>query len=347
MINAVPGQYTSPLLSERLTVAEDQYLRAQIERIKDYRRRVAALPSLQQQQLHHAAASAQSRQPSYKIPGRGWTYGDDPVYSSSPQAPLYVQDLGRRNGVPPAQAPPSMNRDRMDARQEHLAFPNMYQHPAPRATMPQVAAMPGPAHAQPHSTFAYQSFPQNNQQTQPVPPQYVKYVPPRMPLAPAATNVSAVQVADIAHLRGAEWNNAMTQRARETAAKLSKSEKVERILHLHKTQHYSEPYLQTSPLKREALPARPLSSPAAPVFGADATFQPNMTPQSQAIMQHIEVPAPGAVGIGGQFANHPGFPNVRSAFPSTQYGGLMEATKDVAGQDVKNVAVDADRKRKR
>jgi hypothetical protein len=344
LVNALPGQYTSPLLPDTLTVAEDQYLRQYNERLKDYRQRAAALPSLQQQ-LYHAAASALPRQPTYKIPGRGWTYGDDPMYSSSPRStvPMYVQDLRQRHGAPPAQAHPSLNGGMIDVHLKQVAFPNMYQHPASMTTMPQVASMPLPTQAQSRNALASHSFPSDYQQTQQMLPQpmrqnvsaqYVPYVPQRMPIAPALAKGSGIQVADIAHLCGTDWSNVMTQRARETAAKLNKSEKVERILHLHRTQHYPDSYLQMSPPKREAVPTRPLSSPAA-----------NMTPQPQRSMQQIEIPAPGAVGIGREFANHTDFFNVRGAFPSIQYGGLMEATKSLAEQDVKNLQFSVDYKR--
>jgi hypothetical protein len=232
-----------------------------------------------------------------------------------------------------------------NAHLERVAFPNMYHHSA---------SMPVSAQAQSRNTLAYQSFPPDYQQTQQMPPQlirqnvpaqYVPYVPPRMPIVPTPANVPAIQIADIAHLRGTNWSNAMTQRARETVAKLSRSGKAARILHLHETRYYPDPYLQMSPPKRQAVPTRQLSSPAAPVFGTDVSFQPNMTPQPQTSMQQIEIPAPGAVGIGRQFANHPGFYNVRSAFPSTQHGGLMEATKSLTEQDVTSLHFGVDSKR--
>jgi hypothetical protein len=102
LVNAMPGQYTYPELSNTLTVEEDQYYRYQNHLLKESRERSAAPSWLKQ--VQQAAMTTLPEQASYQ--DRSWGHGRQPVPPVQSRAPSYSQNLGQRQS-PYQSFPPS------------------------------------------------------------------------------------------------------------------------------------------------------------------------------------------------------------------------------------------------
>ncbi|KAH8721541.1 hypothetical protein GQ44DRAFT_775119 [Phaeosphaeriaceae sp. PMI808] len=97
LIIAQPGDFTSRNLIGVLTMAEEQYYRHQIQLV-NWHHQNKVVPTLNEQ-LQSAATQSSPNQTSYQIPGRGWSYGQQPTYTPPPrqrQSPSYVQNLGQQ-----------------------------------------------------------------------------------------------------------------------------------------------------------------------------------------------------------------------------------------------------------
>jgi hypothetical protein len=311
LINAQPGQFVLPQVPEMLSYADDHYYRRQNQSWDEHRRHVSRTPSWQHQ-LQHAATT--TPHPSVQVPGRGWSYGQSPI--GKPQAPSYVQDLGQRHGAFAVQAPTgaagaSYNATLGPPLSRVASFQSPY-HPS----VPQARAYPADGsyvggQLQHHTSLAYREVPTQQQLMQMPPSDHgINYgpvitTPSRSPAANAASSTpayasgsAAIPTADIAHLRGNEWAEMAQQRARAFSM-LSQHEKAQRLLQMQQPQ------------------------------AAQGPFQPNpLQPQLQQGLMQLQNADPTQ-----HFSNHPGFSNVRSAFPNTQFIAGMDPHQAPAQKD--------------
>ena len=288
-------------------MADDQYFRHQNHLLVERRRHDNVAPS-----WHPQPRQATASHPHSAVqPGREWSYGH--VAHGQQHAPSYVQYSGQRHDSfavqPPIVTTVASNNNVMGSPpQRWNSTWSSYQPLAPG----------GPAHRAPAPPqqkwkFAHQGAP-SQLQHYPVRPgstQNVGY-PPALhdgrlaatspgvagasDVAPAQGHLSgsaAIPVADIAHLRGNEWAEQAQQRVRQFSG-LSQDERAHKIMELH--------HAQATPGPLQSVLQQPQHS-----------FQQYPQQHGESSSSHAML----------SFANHPGFSNVRSTFPSTQSMAAM------------------------
>jgi hypothetical protein len=296
----------APSLSGTLTVTENQHYRQSNKLLSNYRQ--------QQRREQHSATSALPHHRSPRDPTSGWASGQQYVNNAVPAQTLllsYVQSLGQRKRPHPMQAMPNSENINPDGPICHAKPFDMLQQPYTPAASAQPAMRPASqycnAYAQPMPAPQPQqmrqypvqpmsrpgSCPTSGVQTSPMAP-----ATSAMPAASAAhwlnSTATAIPTADIAHLRGNQWTEAVGQRARD-----------------FKLQLHQQPKMSMQELSDPANPAGVFGRAAASNMYQPAPSQPQRAhhqPQQFALQMQPDQ--------GGQgFANHPGYSNVMSAFP--------------------------------
>ncbi|KAH3987474.1 hypothetical protein HBH70_008670 [Parastagonospora nodorum] len=282
LINALPGHYVAPSLRGTLTVVEDQYHRKSNASLRRYR---------QQQQ---AAANVRPQYRAPTVPGtEDWQQYPRNALPVKTLASLYVQGLGQqytRNSMPLRTLAPS-----------YMQGSGQQQHPQP------MQAVHGPYSppSQYNTPYAYQPS------SVPVPQQQQMHHYPAQPTAMQAPwpNVSAIAspsglmsppanavhqphstptsitTADIAHLRGNQWTEAVEQR-------------------VHDFNHQSRPQsFQANSYQQPTMPTQQRTDTPTPtgIFGQVPMYQSAPAQSQQTYPRGL--------------AHHPSFSNVTSAFP--------------------------------
>ncbi|KAF2032841.1 hypothetical protein EK21DRAFT_86851 [Setomelanomma holmii] len=330
LFHAQPGQYASSAFPGVLTVADDQYFRYQNLLSQRRQRQDHPIDPNWPQQLQNAAAIPHTQEhPSLQIPGRGWTYGQPPVYGLPPhqvQAPTYVQHLGQRDAAYGDQAFstgfPALNRASAGSGMQQAAHAPYVPHTSWDAT--NHSLIPPALH--PQDTPMMTAW-QQHRRPLPILHKPVVGSPLNSPMhrgpvhnddaAMAQSNLHSsanIPVSDIAHLRGQDWNDAAEQRVREFSL-LTPREKAERLLQLRRMQPSSAEGKQD--MKPQSFSVQGLNM--AGWEGHQHIPQPGSQPQAQSGVQPTQQPEVNMNGAQNGFLNHPGYSNVKSSFPDTLY----------------------------
>jgi hypothetical protein len=339
LIHVCPGQYVAPKLSGTLTVAEDQYLRNQNRLLEQYHQRNPPVPTWQEQ-LHQAATTNLADNHPYQGSNNAWIHGKRSVHNPQPVeslTPSNAQDLGWRQSPYSTQTKSIIGNTAIVITNQSMPI-HMLQHPfAPTTSVHPPARLQQPS----GSGVAYPSV---------LPPQQAQHLPVRTPSnrgfavnqafqaspggmisadAPSGKSAPITDThpliaannptADLAHLRGNQWEEAARRRAHEFNM-LPKEHKEKKVSEFLQSNAPANIGLEASQPNRHSGLVQDYATPVAPGCGTPAVSNEHqLAPQQTQQAYRYQHQQPGAQtdrGHGAQsFAHHPSYSNATSAFP--------------------------------
>ncbi|KAF3045357.1 hypothetical protein E8E11_008368 [Didymella keratinophila] len=245
LVHAQPGHFAAENLSGQLTAEENSYYRQQNRNYEQ------AQLQRQQRSPYTSAAPAQMTEPSYALPGRGYSHTtsvpqvQQQKQATQPQATPSRPFAHERHIWPqfqPAQTPPAQHDNSI---QTPRFFPTLPQGqpmlPSMRANaqpprLPQFQVQPSQYQLPQQQTIQHEALQQqqallksegrqisqNSHALVQIPKQ--SDLQPQQTPPPTITS-NSISSNDFAHLRGNDWSNAAQQRAREIAAKTTAQER--------------------------------------------------------------------------------------------------------------------------